>query len=159
MVMGTVAADERREEIAAGLSKILADTFSLYHQTHRFHWHIEGPTLQTLDLIFLEQYGEVRPAVEAIVSRIRALGYPTPEAYDNLAVLSAIWDDTGLPDQDRMLQLLADGHETVARTARAVFKLAAKEHDDQTCELMLRRMQIHDKTAWMLRNLMAWRDR
>jgi starvation-inducible DNA-binding protein len=159
MDIGTITSQGYREEIAAGLAKILSDTFSLYHRTHRFHWHIEGPTLQTLDLIFLEQYGEVRPAVEAIASRIRSLGFPTPRAHDNLAVLSSIWDGTGLPDQDRMLQLLADGHETVARTARAVFKLAAKEQDEQTCELMLQRMQIHDKTAWMLRNLMAWRER
>lgn len=158
MDMGIDTGQAHREEIVAGLSKVLADTFNLYHQTHRFHWHIEGPVLQTLDLIFLHQYGEVSPAVDAIATRIRALGFPIPAAYDDFAILSTVWDETGLPGQDAMLRRLADGHEAVARAARGVFKLAAKAHDDATCELMLQRMRIHDKTAWMLRNLIAWRS-
>ena len=120
------------------------------------HWHIQGATLQAFDPVFHEQYGEVRPAVEAIATRIRALGFPMPKAYDDLMMLASIWEEEGIPDQVRMLQLLADKHDAVARTARGVFKLAASAHDERTCELMLQRMELHDKTAWMLRNLVAW---
>ncbi len=150
------SATDEREEIASGLSKILTDTFTLYHQTHRLHWHLRGTTLQALDAMLHEQYGEVRPVVEAIATRIRELGFAMPDAYADLVKLTSIWEDPGLPDHIRTLQLLADAHDAVARTARGVFKLAARARDERTCDLMLRRMQIHETTAWMLRNLAAW---
>ena len=144
---------KKREEIAGGLSRVLADTYTLYLKTHNFHWNVTGPMFQTLHLMFETQYNELWLAVDLVAERIRALGFPAPGTYRQFAELSAIKDDAGIPKADDMIRKLVEGHETVARTARQVFKVAESANDQPTCDLLTQRMQIHEKTAWMLRSL------
>ncbi|MDY6945886.1 MAG: Dps family protein [Pseudomonadota bacterium] len=143
-----------REKIAAGLSKVLADTYSLYLKTHNFHWNVEGPMFNTLHLMFMEQYTELWNALDAIAERIRSLGYPAPGTNSQFARLTSIDETEGVPEALDMVRLLVAGHEAVARTARATFPAAEKGGDESTADLLTQRLQIHEKTAWMLRSLL-----
>jgi starvation-inducible DNA-binding protein len=145
---------KQREEIAFGLSRVLADTYTLYLKTHNFHWNVTGPMFQTLHVMFETQYTELALAVDLVAERIRALGVPAPGSYRQFVELSAIKEDDGVPKALDMVRLLVEGHETVARTARAVFKAAEGASDQPTCDLLTQRMQVHEKTAWMLRSLL-----
>jgi len=143
-----------RAKIAEGLSRLLADTYGLYLKTHSFHWNVEGPMFNTLHLMFMEQYTELWNALDLIAERIRSLGYPAPGTYGQFARLSSIEDTEGVPEAMEMVRLLVRGHETVARTARDVFRAADKGGDESTADLLTQRLQIHEKTAWMLRSLL-----
>ncbi|MCC6525661.1 MAG: DNA starvation/stationary phase protection protein [Polyangiaceae bacterium] len=143
-----------REQIAAGLSRVLADTYTLYLKTHNFHWNVTGRMFQTLHLMFETHYNELALAVDLVAERIRALGLPAPATYKKFAELSSIKEEEGVPRAEDMIRLLVEGHETVARTARQVFKAAESANDQPTCDLLTQRMQVHEKTAWMLRSLL-----
>jgi starvation-inducible DNA-binding protein len=143
-----------RERIAGGLSRVLADSYTLYLQTHNFHWNVTGPMFQTLHLMFEAQYGELALAVDLIAERIRALGVHAPGTYRQFAALSSITETDGIPKAQEMIKSLVQGHETVARTARQVFLTAEESNDQPTCDLLTQRMQLHEKTAWMLRSLL-----
>jgi starvation-inducible DNA-binding protein len=144
----------KREEIANGLSRVLADSYTLYLKTHNFHWNVTGPMFQTLHLMFEGQYNELALAVDLVAERIRALGLPAPGTYKQFIALSAIREEEGVPKAQDMIRKLVEGHETVARTARQVFKIAESVSDQPTCDLLTQRMQVHEKTAWMLRSLL-----
>ena len=144
----------KREEITSGLSRVLADTYTLYLKTHNFHWNVTGPMFQTLHLMFEAQYNELALAVDLIAERIRALGFPAPGTYKKFAALSAIKEEDGVPKAEEMIRLLVEAHETVARTSREVFKAADAQSDQPTCDLLTQRMQVHEKTGWMLRSLL-----
>ncbi|HEU4537588.1 MAG TPA: Dps family protein [Polyangiaceae bacterium] len=145
---------KQREEIASGLSKVLADTYTLYLKTHNFHWNVTGPMFQTLHLMFEQHYNELALAVDALAERIRALGLPAPGTYKQFAALSSISEEDGVPKAQDMIRLLVQGHEAVARTSRGVFTIADEANDQPTCDLLTQRMQVHEKTAWMLRSLL-----
>lgn len=147
-------AEKDRRKIADGLSRLLADTYTLYLKTHNYHWNVTGPMFQTLHLMFEQQYNELALAVDAVAERIRALGYPAPGSYAAYAKLSRIKEETGVPAATGMVRDLVKGHETVARTAREIFPLADKASDEPTADLLTQRLQIHEKTAWMLRSLL-----
>ncbi|MCX8115251.1 MAG: DNA starvation/stationary phase protection protein [Burkholderiaceae bacterium] len=147
-------ADKDRDKIADGLSRVLADTFSLYLKTHGFHWNVEGPMFNTLHLMFMEQYTELWNALDPIAERIRALGYPAPGSNKAFAKLASIDETDGVPEAMEMVRLLVKGHEAVARTVREVFPIAEKGGDEATIDLLTQRLQVHEKTAWMLRSLL-----
>ncbi len=146
--------DKDRKKIAEGLSRFLADTYTLYLKTHNFHWNVTGPMFQTLHIMFMDQYNEEWMAVDLIAERIRALGYPTPGGYGDFAALTSIKEADGVPKAKEMIKQLVEGQETVVRTARAVFPIAEKANDQPTLDLLTQRMQIHEKNAWMLRSLL-----
>ncbi|MCC7542033.1 MAG: DNA starvation/stationary phase protection protein, partial [Deltaproteobacteria bacterium] len=125
----------KREQIAGGLSRVLADSYTLYLKTHNFHWNVTGPMFQTLHLMFETQYNELALAVDLVAERIRALGFPAPGTYRQFALLSSIKEEDGVPIAHDMVRLLVDGHETVARTAREVFKVAEGANDQPSCDL------------------------
>jgi starvation-inducible DNA-binding protein len=150
--IGMEAAD--RQAIAEGLSKLLADTYTLYLKTHYFHWNVTGPMFQTLHLMFETQYTELALAVDLIAERIRALGYPAPGSYSTYAKLSSIPETTEVPKATEMIKLLVEGQEAVCRTARSIFAIANKANDEPTADLLTQRLQLHEKTAWMLRSLL-----
>jgi len=143
-----------RKEIAQGLSRLLADTYTLYLKTHNFHWNVTGPMFQTLHLMFETQYNELALAVDLVAERIRALGFPAPGSYNEFAKLTSIKEASGVPAARDMISQLVEGQETVARTARAVFPATEKVNDQPTADLLTQRMQVHEKTAWMLRSLL-----
>ena len=143
-----------REAIAQGLSRLLADTYTLYLKTHNFHWNVTGPMFQTLHLMFETQYNELALAVDLVAERIRALGVPAPGTYKEFVKLSSIKETDGVPSAAQMIQLLVEGQEAVVRTARSVFPLVDKVNDEPTADLLTQRMQVHEKTAWMLRSLL-----
>jgi len=150
-----IGIDEKsRKNIADALSRVQADTYTLYLKTHGFHWNVTGPMFQTLHLMFETQYNELWMAVDAIAERIRALGHFAPGTGKQLAALSSITDEEGVPKAQEMIKKLVEGHETVARTARKAFGLAEEANDQPTCDLLTQRLQIHEKTAWMLRSLL-----
>ncbi|ESA35647.1 ferritin dps family protein [Leptolyngbya sp. Heron Island J] len=146
--------DDQRKAIADGLSRALADTYTLYLKTHNFHWNVTGPMFQTLHLMFEGQYNELALAVDAIAERIRALGFPAPGTYSEYAKLSSISETEGVPTAEEMIALLVEGQEAVARTAREVFAVADEANDEPTADLLTQRLQIHEKNAWMLRSLL-----
>jgi starvation-inducible DNA-binding protein len=147
--------DADRASIAGGLSKLLADTYTLYLTTHNFHWNVTGPMFNTLHAMFMMQYTELWNAVDPIAERIRALGHPAPGSYAQFSRLSSIGDaPTDPPKAMEMVRILVQGHEAVARTARGVFPLAEKAHDQPTADLLTQRLEVHEKTAWMLRTLL-----
>ena len=146
--------DKDRKVIADGLSRLLADTYTLYLKTHNFHWNVTGPMFQTLHLMFETQYNELALAVDLVAERIRALGYPAPGTYSEYAKLSSIKETAGVPKAEKMIELLVEGQEAVVRTARTVFPLVEKVSDEPTADLLTQRMQVHEKTAWMLRSLL-----
>ncbi len=144
-----------RKEIVAGLSKLLADSYTLYLKTHNYHWNVTGPMFQTLHLMFETQYTELALAVDLIAERIRALGFPAPGTYSQFSKLTSIENEEGVPQANAMIQKLLEANETVVRTARAVFPVVDRAGDEPTADLLTQRMQIHEKTAWMLRSLLA----
>ena len=148
-------AKKDREAIAKGLSRQLADTYTLYLKTHGFHWNVTGPMFNALHLMFETQYNELWLALDQIAERIRALDVPAPGSGAQFAKLSSIKEEAGVPDWKGMVAQLVDGHETASRTAREVFKLADKADDQPTADLATQRMEAHEKTAWMLRSLLA----
>lgn len=143
-----------RQQIAEGLSRLLADTYTLYLKTHNFHWNVTGPMFQTLHLMFEEQYNELALAVDAVAERIRTLGFPAPGTYKEYSQLTSIQEAEGVPSAEDMIKELVAGQEAVVRTARSVFPLADAANDEPTADLLTQRMQIHEKTAWMLRSLL-----
>ena len=144
-----------RKKLADGLSRLLADTYTLYLKTHNFHWNVTGPMFQTLHLMFETHYNELALAVDLIAERIRALGHVAPGSYKAYSKLSTIREEDGVPAATEMIRSLVKGHEAVAKTARAVFPVANAANDQPTADLLTQRLQIHEKTAWMLRSLLA----
>ncbi len=147
--------DRSRKEIAGGLSRLLADTYTLYLKTHNFHWNVTGPMFNTLHLMFEQQYTELATAVDEIAERIRALGEAAPGSYSQYAELSSIREETGVPSAEDMIRQLVADQEAVARTARSVFPAAEAASDEPTADLLTQRMQVHEKTAWMLRSMVS----
>jgi starvation-inducible DNA-binding protein len=146
--------EPQRARIAEGLSRLLADTYTLYLKTHNFHWNVTGPMFTTLHTMFEQQYTELALAVDVIAERIRALGVYAPGSYQQFAELSSIKEETGTPSATRMIKQLVAGQEAVTRTARSIFPLVEKANDEPTADLLTQRMQIHEKNAWMLRSLL-----
>lgn len=147
--------EKDRAEIAGGLGRLLADTYSLYLKTHNFHWNVTGPMFQTLHLMFETQYTELALAVDLIAERIRSLDFPAPGTYSEFARLSTIKETTGVPKAEEMIRLLVEGQEAVVRTARSIFPMVEKATDEATADLLTQRIQLHEKTAWMLRSLLV----
>ncbi len=147
--------EANRKEIADGLSRFLADTYTLYLKTHYYHWNVTGPMFQTLHLMFETHYNEMWMAVDVIAERIRSLGFPAPGSYGEFSKLASIKDEPGVPKAEDMVKNLVAGHEAVIRTARSVFPAAEKGQDQSTMDVLTQRMQIHEKTAWMLRSLIG----
>lgn len=146
---------EERAAIAEGLSRLLADSYTLYLKTHNYHWNVTGPMFQTLHVMFMTQYTELGLAVDDIAERIRALGHPAPGSYAAFARLSSIAEEESVPFSREMIVNLVTGHEAVTRTARQVFRIASDSNDEPTCDLLTQRMQVSEKAAWMLRSLLA----
>lgn len=146
--------EKARGEIAEGLSKLLADTYTLYLKTHNYHWNVTGPMFQTLHLMFETQYTELATAVDLIAERIRALGFPAPGTYAEFTRLSSIPEAEGVPKAEDMIRQLVEGQEAVVRTARSVFPTVERANDEPTADLLTQRMQVHEKAAWMLRSLL-----
>ena len=145
---------DQRAAIAAGLGQVLADSTVLYAKTHGFHWNVTGPMFNTLHLMFMDQYTELWTALDAIAERIRALGHTAPYGASVIAGLASIAESQGVPAALAMVRELVEGHEAVARTIRRVFVLADEASDQPTADLLTQRLQIHEKTAWMLRSLL-----
>lgn len=143
-----------RQAIAEGLSRALADTFTLYLQTHNYHWNVEGPMFNTLHIMFMEQYNELWTALDEIAERVRSLGFHAPGSYAAFSRLSSIQASEEQPDALEMVRRLVKGHEAVARTLRSVFAAAEEGEDEVTADLLTQRLQVHEKTAWMLRSLL-----
>ena len=143
--------DADRKEIADGLARLLADSYSLYLKSHNYHWNVTGPMFRSLHLMFEEHYIELADAVDVVAERIRALGFPAPATFSEYRSLSAIEAKEGVPEAMEMVRDLVVGHETVARTAREVVAIAENGGDVATADLATARVEVHDKTAWMLR--------
>jgi starvation-inducible DNA-binding protein len=147
--------DKDRAAIAAGLSRLLADTYTLYLTTHNFHWNVTGPMFNTLHTMFMTQYTELWNAVDPVAERIRSLGHPAPGSYAAYSALASIQDAPASPPSAmEMVRILKEGHEAVARTARSIFPLADKAGDEPTADLLTQRLTVHEQTAWMLRSLL-----
>ena len=147
--------EEDRKQIANGLSKLLADTYTLYLKTHNFHWNVTGPMFQSLHVMFEQQYRELAEAVDSIAERIRALGFPAPGTYADFADPTSLKEERGVPNAEQMIRQLVDGNEATIRTVRSAYPLAERLHDQATADLLTERMQVHEKTAWMLRSLVS----
>lgn len=146
--------EKDRKKTAEGLSHLLADTYTLYLKTHYFHWNVTGPMFNTLHLMFEQQYNELALAVDAIAERIRSLDFYAPGTYRDFAKLTSIKESESVPKANDMIRELVAGHEAVVRTARGVFPTAEKAGDEATADLLTQRLQLHEKTAWMLRSLL-----
>ena len=142
---------ENRKEISEGLKRLLADSYTLYLQTHNFHWNVTGPQFRELHLMFEEHYTELAVAVDDIAERIRTLDVPAPGTYKEFAKLSSIKEVDGVPSSEEMVSLLTKAHEQVVKTSREVLKVAQDADDESTAALVSDRMREHEKTAWMLR--------
>ncbi len=147
--------EKDRKKITQGLSYLLADTYTLYLTTHNFHWNVTGPMFQTLHLMFETHYNELWMATDVIAERIRSLGEYAPGSYHAFAKLTSIKEPEAVPTAREMIERLVEGHETVCRTARSVFPAAEAASDEATADLLTQRIQTHEKTAWMLRSLLA----
>ena len=145
---------KERAAIAKGLSRLLADSYTLYLTTHNFHWNVTGPMFQTLHVMFEAHYTELATAVDLIAERIRSLGHTAPGSFSEFQKLTSLDEVKGVPKAEEMVRLLVLGHEGVARTAREVFPAAEKGSDEATVDLLTQRIQLHEKTAWMLRSLL-----
>ncbi len=143
-----------RAEIAGGLSRLLADTYTLYLKTHNYHWNVTGPQFASLHLLFETQYTELAAAVDQIAERIRALGVRAPGSYHEFAALSSLADDDDQPDATQMIGRLLHAHETLVRTARSVLPVVERAGDQPSIDLLTQRMQVHEKDAWMLRSML-----
>lgn len=146
--------EEQRSAIADGLSRLLADSYTLYLKTHNFHWNVTGPMFSTLHTLFEQQYTELALAVDEIAERIRALGHKAPGSYQAFSQLSSIEEETGSPNATEMIRQLVSGQEAVAKTARSVFPTVEAASDEPSADLLTQRMQVHEKNAWMLRSLL-----
>jgi starvation-inducible DNA-binding protein len=147
--------EKDRAAIAGGLSKLLADTYTLYLTTHNFHWNVNGPMFNTLHTMFMAQYTELWNAVDPIAERIRSLGHIAPGSYAQFGRLTSLKDAPETrPAALEMVAILVQGHEAVARTARSVFPLAEKAGDEPTADLLTQRLTVHEQSAWMLRSLL-----
>ena len=146
---------QHREQIADGLSRVLADSYTLYLKTHNYHWNVTGPMFNTLHLMFEEQYTELALAVDVIAERIRALGFPAPGSYGAYAKLTEIPEEEGVPSAKEMIANLVAAQETVVRTSRSIFPVVDEAGDEASADLLTQRMQIHEKNAWMLRSMLA----
>ncbi|MBI5270011.1 MAG: DNA starvation/stationary phase protection protein [Burkholderiales bacterium] len=147
--------DKDRGAIAGGLSRLLADTYTLYLTTHNFHWNVSGPMFNSLHAMFMAQYTELWNAVDPIAERIRSLGHVAPGSYAQFGQLSSLKDAPATPPKAmEMVRILMEGHEAVARTARSIFPLADKASDEPTADLLTQRLTVHEQTAWMLRSLL-----
>lgn len=151
MDIDTGISEQDRRSIVEGLSRLLADTYTLYLKTHNYHWNVTGPMFQNLHLMFETQYTELALAVDVIAERIRALGSPAPGSYAQFAALTTLKEADGVPAAQDMVRQLMRDQETVVRTARALFRVVAQANDEPTAELLAQRMQVHEKNAWMLR--------
>jgi starvation-inducible DNA-binding protein len=147
--------ENSRKQIGEGLARLLADSYTLYLKTHNFHWNVTGPMFNTLHLMFETQYTELATAVDLIAERIRALGFPAPGSYSQFAKLTSIQEETGVPSAEEMIRQLVKDQETVVRTARSIFPVVEEAHDEATADLLTQRMQLHEKTAWMLRSMLG----
>ncbi len=147
--------EDARREIADALASVLADTYTLYLKTHNYHWNVTGPMFNTLHLMFEAQYNELWVAVDLLAERIRALGEYAPGSYAQFAALTSIPEADGVPSAEAMLADLVAGHEAVTRTARAAFAPADAASDESTADLLTQRLQVHEKTAWMLRSMLG----
>jgi starvation-inducible DNA-binding protein len=147
--------DDQRAEIVHGLSRVLADSYSLYLRTHSYHWNVVGPMFHSLHAMFMEEYTELSLAVDEIAERIRALGAPAPGTYREFAALSSVPEDTDVPEALEMIRRLVSAHEATARTIRGVLPVAEAAPDQVSTDLLVRRLDVHEKTAWMLRSLLA----
>ena len=145
--------EKDREIIADYLSKLLADTYTLYLKTHYFHWNVKGPMFQTLHLMFEGQYNELAIAVDSIAERIRALGYPAPGTYSEFLTLTSIKESKSVPDALEMIRQLVDGQEAIIKSARLLLPIVNSVEDEVTSGLLAGRMETHEKTAWMLRSI------
>lgn len=146
---------EQRETIVKGLSALLADSYSLYLMTHNFHWNVTGPQFNSLHTMFMAQYTEQWNALDIIAERIRALGFPAPGTYKEFAKLTSIKEVDGVPSATDMVKHLVQAQETTARTARSLFKVVDEANDQPTADVLTQRLNVHEKTAWMLRSLLA----
>ena len=146
--------DQDRVEIAGQLSKLLADSYTLYLKTHNFHWNVTGPLFNTLHTMFEQQYTELATAVDEIAERIRALGVRAPGSYEEFRELATVEEARGGESAEQMISQLVAGQEAVVRTARAAFPSAERANDEPTADLLAQRMQIHEKNAWMLRSML-----
>jgi starvation-inducible DNA-binding protein len=155
MEINTGIPDTARKELAEGLARLLADTYTLYIKTHGYHWNVTGPMFRSLHLMFEEQYMDLREAADVIAERIRALGYLAPGSYREFARLGSVSDDEEVPEAADMVRNLVVAHETVIRTARALVSTAEETADVATADLVTGRIEIHEKTAWMLRAMIA----
>ena len=147
--------DAHRERIAHDLGKLLADSYTLYLKTHNFHWNVTGPQFNTLHTMFEVHYNELALAVDEIAERIRSLGHPAPGSYAAFSKLKSIDEEETVPDANEMTRLLVLGHEAVVRTARSTFPIAEEANDQASLDLLTRRIDVHEKTAWMLRSMLA----
>ena len=145
---------EQRAEITHGLSRLLADSYTLYLKTHNYHWNVTGPQFSTLHTLFETHYSELALAVDQVAERIRALGHRAPGSYREFAALSSIGEDEDAPAASEMIRRLVDGQEAVVRTARSIFPTVEAAGDEPTADLLTQRMQVHEKNAWMLRSLL-----
>ncbi len=145
--------DTNRKQITEGLSKFLADSYMLYVKTHNYHWNVEGPMFNTLHVMFMDQYTELWNALDLIAERIRALGEYAPGSYKEFSRLTSITESEKVPKAMKMVEELLEGHEIVTQTARKLLTIAGDASDEVTCDLLTQRLQIHEKTAWMLRSL------
>jgi len=145
---------KQREKIARGLSVLLADSYTLYLMTHNFHWNVTGPMFNTLHLMFMDQYTEQWNALDLIAERIRALGHPAPGTYKEFVKLASIEEVEGVPKATDMVRHLVSAQEATARTARELFPLVNAANDQPTADLLTQRLEVHEKTAWMLRSLL-----
>ena len=145
-----------RAKIAKGLSRLLADSYTLYLMTHNFHWNVKGPMFNTLHLMFMGQYTEQWNALDLIAERIRALGHPAPGTYQQFVKLASIEEVEGVPSANDMIRHLVAAQEATARTARKLFDVVAKANDQPTADLLTQRLDVHEKTAWMLRSLLEY---
>lgn len=147
--------DTDRQAIAQGLNHLLADTYTLYLTTHNFHWNVTGPMFNSLHAMFMLQYTELWNAVDPIAERIRALGHPAPGSHAQLAALSSVPDaPLKVPKALQMVQILVQGHETVARTARKLYSVVGAAQDEPSADLLTQRLSIHEQAAWMLRSVL-----
>jgi starvation-inducible DNA-binding protein len=143
-----------RRDIAAGLAGLLADSYTLYLMTHNFHWNVTGPMFNTLHLMFMGQYTEQWTALDLIAERIRALGFPAPGTYQEFVTLASVQEVAGVPKALEMVSHLVRAQEATARTARALFSVVERARDQPTMDLLTQRLDVHEKTAWMLRSLL-----
>ncbi|PJZ55716.1 Dps family protein [Leptospira barantonii] len=147
--------EKNRESINTGLQKLLADTYILYFKTHSYHWNVTGPLFNTLHLMFQTQYNELWLSIDLIAERIRSLGFYAPSSSHHLGKLTSIHEEGGVPVAEDMIRHLVSGHETVIKTARTLLPVADEGGDEVTLDLLTQRLEIHEKTAWMLRSMLV----